>query len=233
MSAAPRVWLAVDTSTQEGSVVVLCAGELAAERVRVTKAVGPELIAEIEAALAAAGLGLADVDAFACGVGPGAFTGLRVGLATVKGLAYALARPLAGVPSLEALALRARPFASEAVVAPVLDARRGEVYAAAFNACGERVLDERARAPEALGEELRALDCDVRTVGGGAVLLESRIAVAPLSQPGLASPHAAEVARIAAAAWPHGACTGEALFDLAPIYVRPADAEAPRPLREG
>jgi tRNA threonylcarbamoyladenosine biosynthesis protein TsaB len=230
---SPRVILAVDTSTAAGSVVVWAQGAIRAERVRVTKAVGPELITEIQAALDAARCELRSVDLFACGLGPGAFTGLRVGLATVKGFAYAMSRPAAGVSSLEALALRARTFVQgDAVIAPVIDARRGEVYAAAFNSCGERVLPELAFEPEALGEALRALDCEVRAVGAGAHLYRDRIGVPLFEGEGLDAPHAAEVAVIAARDISTGACVGEALFDLAPTYVRPADAEAPLPLRD-
>src|SRR5512145_577200 len=85
--------------------------------------------------LAAAGRTLADVDGYAVGLGPGSFTGLRIGLATLKGLAYAQRRPIAGVSSLAAMALAAAPGAPEgSVLVPLLDARKAEVYAGFYRA---------------------------------------------------------------------------------------------------
>lgn len=88
------------------------------------------LLATIEWVLDSAGVSLADLDALAVSVGPGSFTGLRVGVSTMKGLALGANAPLVGVPTLDAMA-RLGAFHDE-VVCPVLDAKMKEVYAAAF-----------------------------------------------------------------------------------------------------
>ncbi|MFL5272386.1 MAG: tRNA (adenosine(37)-N6)-threonylcarbamoyltransferase complex dimerization subunit type 1 TsaB, partial [Anaeromyxobacteraceae bacterium] len=87
--------------------------------------------------LAEAGRDLRDVEAYAVGLGPGSFTGLRIGLATWKGLAYGRRRPLAGASSLAAMALAAAPSApGDALLVPLLDAKKGEVYAGFYVARG-------------------------------------------------------------------------------------------------
>ena len=230
-------WLAVDTSTYVGSVAVWRAGRVLSERVLDSPLPGPGLLGEIEAALALAEISLPEIDAFAVGLGPGAFTSLRVGLATIKGLAYALDRPVAGVPSLLALAARARRLevvGEGELCVPVLDARRGEVYAAAFGAAGERLLSEHAASPEALGAALAALSEArvasgqvgvVRTVGAGAVQFAQRIGFAAAKDPALAAPHAAEIGALASSRGVERAVRGAELYALAPWYIRPPDAE--------
>ena len=126
--------LALDTSSPGGAVALLRDDEPAVERAG-NPALShaerlPRAIAEV---LAEAGLPPAALDLFAVASGPGAFTGLRVGLATVQGLALALDRPAIGVSALAAAAWRA--FAAEpamAVCGVWLDAARGDVFAAAF-----------------------------------------------------------------------------------------------------
>ncbi len=122
----PRVVLAVDTSTLHESVAVIVAGEVRAERlVYQSRGHGPGVLDDIHGALADAGVTLADVEAFVSGLGPGSFTGARIALATLKGLALATGRPLFGARTTEAL-LRALP--GQRVLA-LIDARRHEVYA--------------------------------------------------------------------------------------------------------
>ena len=79
--------------------------------------------------LSAAGIEPKDIDLFAAVAGPGSFTGVRIGVCTVKGLAHAWNRPVVAISSLEALAARA--FGFDGVICPILDARRAQVYAAA------------------------------------------------------------------------------------------------------
>jgi tRNA threonylcarbamoyladenosine biosynthesis protein TsaB len=126
-----RLVLALETATPSASVALVrgrsCLGERALARER---AVSEQLLPAIDALLGAAGFGLEDVDAFALSIGPGSFTGLRVGVATVKGLAFASGLPAVAVPTLEALAFGAP--AGEGPVVALLDAQRGEVYGAAF-----------------------------------------------------------------------------------------------------
>jgi len=104
---------------------------------------------------------LPDVEGYAVGLGPGSFTGLRIGLATWKGLAYANRRPIAGVSSLAAMALDAAGAApAGAVLVPLLDARKGEVYCGFYRAAGGRVEPiepEAALGPVALLERVASL----------------------------------------------------------------------------
>ncbi|HET9551516.1 MAG TPA: tRNA (adenosine(37)-N6)-threonylcarbamoyltransferase complex dimerization subunit type 1 TsaB [Anaeromyxobacteraceae bacterium] len=104
--------------------------------------------------LTACGRRLPDLEAYAVGLGPGSFTGLRIGLATWKGLAYANRRPIAGASSLAAMALAAAPGAGEgALLVPLLDAKKGEVYAGFYRAEGGLVAPVRpdaALGPDAL-----------------------------------------------------------------------------------
>jgi tRNA threonylcarbamoyladenosine biosynthesis protein TsaB len=115
------------------------------------------LLALVEAALEGAGAGWDDVERIAVGVGPGGFTGLRHGIATARALAQGRGLPLAGVSSLEALARGAALVAGAPgrPVLAVIDARRGEVFAAAWLG-SERLLDPIAIAPDRLAAKLGA-----------------------------------------------------------------------------
>ncbi len=126
--------LALDTTSRDGSVALIRDDAVVIARPGDAGVSHAERIpADLRAILADAGLSLGAVDVFAVATGPGGFTGLRIGLAAIQGVALALDRPTAGVPSLDALAwdvLECMPDASEA--GAWMDASRGEVFAAAF-----------------------------------------------------------------------------------------------------
>lgn len=159
--------LGLDTSERTAGAAVVVDG---AVRYEAVEASGPRqsrrILTLVEAALAAAGVGRSDLVAVAVTVGPGAFTGVRVGVATAKGLAVALGIPVVGVSSLEALAGRAGPWPG--LVAPVLDAKKRQVYAGAWEGdTGRRVLDEAAWDPTGLGRALAETGRPVLVLGAG------------------------------------------------------------------
>ncbi len=124
--------LGIDTSTLIGGVALVKGDELIGEIVLNIRTTHSErLLPAVENLLAAAEVDLASVDAIAAVVGPGSFTGIRIGVATAKGFAYALGHPLVGVTTLEAYGWQFKSFPG--IVVPLIDARRGLVYAQAFS----------------------------------------------------------------------------------------------------
>jgi len=187
--------------------------------------------------LTAEGLSLPAVEGYAVGLGPGSFTGLRIGLATWKGLAYANRRPLAGVSSLAAMALEAAAGAPDgAVLVPLLDAKKGEVYAGfyAAEAGGVRpVAPEAALSPEALLDRAAALPRALAFGEGYQAYrpaLEGRLAALATA---VASPGAPAVASLAARRLAGTAYDPQPLFALEPHYVRKSEAEVKFPLGLG
>lgn len=180
---------------------------------------------------------LAEVEGYAVGLGPGSFTGLRVGLATWKGLAYANQRPIAGVSSLAALALAAAPAAPEGtLLLPLLDARKGEVYAGFYRRAGDGVVAEQPDAalpPQAVLERAAALSLGGRAVaafGEGYEAFRSLLAGALPGLPGAPStPPAHAVARLAAPRLAGAGFDAAAVFALEPHYVRKSEAEVKFP----
>lgn len=184
----------------------------------------------IDRALARAGLEIEAIAAFAVTIGPGSFTGLRVGLATVKGLAFDPVRPVAAVPTLAALAAGAP--ADAGTVAALLDARRGEVYAAGYAGDPlerEPVIPEGLYRPEPLVERLPA-PCVV--VGDGIDVARAALEARGEALRILASlraPRAADVARLGARLLARG--EGRDPAELFPRYLRRPAAEAQREAR--
>jgi tRNA threonylcarbamoyladenosine biosynthesis protein TsaB len=176
------------------------------------------LLAAAEAALEEAGLRWEDVERLAVGVGPGSFTGLRIGIATARALAQARGLPTVGVSSLEALA-RGAPGGE--IVLAVLDARRGEAFAAAWRD-GRLALAPAALSPEALAERVRALPATPLAVGDGAVRfrgpLEAAGALVPPDEDGAHRLRAEHVCRLGAEGTP---TDRDALL---PDYLREPDA---------
>ncbi len=165
-----------------------------------------------------AGVGWDAIERIAVGVGPGTFTGLRVGIATARGLSQSLAVELVGVGSLDALARRAEGQWSGSVLAAI-DARRGEVFAAAYPQGGV----PRALAPEDLRELLVDGGSPWRAIGNGAVLYRAQCEALSIEVPPDESPlH-----------WIDGAAICELALDaipgephtVLPDYLRPPDAE--------
>lgn len=128
--------LALDTTGRPGSVALMREGRVLVERVGdASQTAGQRLPGELAALLNEFGLKISDVDLFAVAAGPGSFTGLRVGIATIQGLALASGRRVVPVSALEALAFRARAH-GPALVAAWIDAQRGEVFAALYATSG-------------------------------------------------------------------------------------------------
>jgi tRNA threonylcarbamoyladenosine biosynthesis protein TsaB len=222
VTAAPLL-LAVETATAAPSVALWRGDALLAERAaHPGRATAEALLPAIDALLADAGVALTAVEGFAVSIGPGSFTGLRIGVATVKGLAFGTGRRAAPVSTLAALAAHAR---GPGPVAAVLDARRGEVYAAGFaNGAAADWLTEGVIPISALAARLPA---GCRVVGEGASLCAEAlsgadVALAPPPYPETTARH---VAALAARAWPGAAV---AAGDLAPRYLRRAEAEVKR-----
>ena len=123
--------LTIQTATPAGSVALTTGEHLLGElSLDVRRPHGSWLLGAIEQLLKAAGMSAADLDGFGVTVGPGSFTGLRVGLAIIKGLAMATGKPIAGVSTLQTLAMQA-PHAALPLCA-LLDARKQEIYAGQF-----------------------------------------------------------------------------------------------------
>jgi len=189
---------------------------------------GARLPGALRDLLVAEGLKLPDVEGYAIGIGPGSFTGLRIGLATWKGLAYANRRPIAGASSLAAMALAAAPSAPPgATLVPLLDARKGEVYAGFFRAAGEGVepvAPEAALPPEALLARLATLPAPL-AFGGGLDAYADALEAVPRLGGAVAFPPALAVAALAAPRLLGAAFDAQALFALEPHYVRASEAE--------
>ncbi len=215
--------LAVETSTLSGGAALLDGERVVGEYtldVRVTHS--ERLMAAIDQLLSDAGWTARELEGIAVTVGPGSFTGLRVGLSTVKGLALALAIPVAAVPTLDAMAAML-PYAA-LPVCPVLDARKREVYASLYRWDGlgmRRQWEYLAVAPDELARRLRE---PVIVVGDGAEAIDS--AFARRVEPPRRGPAPAVVGALGRARLARGETVTVA--DLVPIYLRPSEAELKR-----
>lgn len=232
--------LALDTATPMSSVALLREGSVVASlAVAGSRRHGEVLAPAVQQLLGLAELTPGELTAVAADVGPGLFTGLRVGLATAGALVSALGIPAVGVGSLEVLAHPHRH--QQRLVAAVVDARRGEVFRAVYRPLGQGVLAEvlapLAVAPDLLGDQLAELAEPVLAVGDGALryggqlgaLLGDALLVAgPLD----AYPRASVLAELAARRL--GAGSGaDARAQLRPRYLRQADVRIGWDRRDG
>ncbi len=216
-----------DTATDDTAVAAMRDGELlfsrAVERGDDERPLhATRLLAEIEEAADAAG-GWKSVGRIAVGVGPGSFTGLRIGIATAKGLAQGLGIELVSVGTLAALARGATADATDQQVLAVLDARRAEVFGGLYNSDGEPVWEPFVAGPGEVAERMAALPEPPLAVGSGALrfrdeLQEGGAAILPEGDPSHRIA-AREVCAIGALTAAQGS------KDITPIYLRPPDAE--------
>lgn len=175
-----------------------------------------------DACLTAAGLSLKDIDLFACAVGPGSFTGLRIGAGMIKAFAHASGKSAIGVNTLDALAFTVS--GTDETVCPVIDARRGEVYTAVYRG-GERVSEYRAMPLTDLLAELKGQR--VVFCGDAAIKYAADIRTAPsgfrVAHPGIALQRAGSVGLVAYRLYQQGE-RGDA-YSLEPFYLRETQAE--------
>jgi tRNA threonylcarbamoyladenosine biosynthesis protein TsaB len=218
--------LAVESATLSGGAALLDGDRLLGEvTLNIAITHSERLLSAVDRLLSDCGMTPAELEGLAVSVGPGSFTGLRVGLATVKGLAMALDLPVAAVPTLDALAARL-PFA-DAPVCPILDARKGEVYLALYRWRGDHMTREGeylALPPERASAELTG---PVILLGDGVEACRPWLGrlgdLARLAPAAQRLPSAATVAEIGHVLLSAG--RGVDAEAVAPLYLRPSEAE--------
>ncbi len=219
--------LGIETSTKSGSVAVIAEnGVIAQYSLNLEVTHSERLMSTVDRVLVDTSLTMSQMDGFAVAIGPGSFTGLRIGVSTVKGLTLATGRPVAAVPTLRALAWNL-PNAAHPVC-PMLDARKNEVYAALFKYDGMNLLQI---SPEAVlplpglrqyisgktvftGEAAHIYRKELEKQFGDQVVFAPRSAVLP---------SAAAVAEIGLAMISNGMSADP--DNLAPMYIRRPEAE--------
>lgn len=215
--------LAFETSGLRGSVAVADGEEIHGASMGEALCHARDLLVLAERLLGGCGLSARDVESVAVGVGPGSYTGMRVGIAAAKALAWARGLPLVGVNSLATLAQNAPTEAS--LVVPVVDAKRGTVYYGLYER-GARGLAERIGASVAEASTLR------ETLPVGAMLVGSGAPVVARALPDRGfviadetawRPDAGKLAELALEKLARGETTSP--FDVAPCYLRRSEAE--------
>jgi len=225
--------LALDTTTRAGSLALLDGDRLLDERTGdALRPHAERLPSEIIALLSTHGLTVADVDLFAVAAGPGSFTGLRIGIATIQGLAFVRQRPVVAVSALEALAqIGSRDSSRGDLVGAWIDAHRGDVFSALYGVAAAPMFEDARLVeiegpavddPAATKERWSALTnaSTVVLIGDRLPLDDARFTMVP------PSPLAAVIGRMAVCR----ARRGEAITaaGIQPLYVRRPDAEVAR-----
>lgn len=225
--------LAIETATKTAGMAILEEEEVLAESyVNLGRHHAEVLLPALEQLFLIAGLAPERIDLFACTVGPGSFTGVRIGVSTVKGLALATGKPVAGVSTLEALALNAALYPN--LICPLLDAQKGQVYAGIFR-LGDGGFPEAVK-PERLSDLkdlLREFDGErVVFLGNGALRYAKLIGE---TLPGASLPIDGRLHRLKASAVGLAGLRryrGSGALDiltLAPKYLRLSEAEIKYP----
>jgi len=219
--------LGIETSTKTGSVAVVSENSVVAQyslNIEVTHS--ERLMSTVDRVLKDAGLAVAQLDGFAVALGPGSFTGLRIGISTIKGMALATGKPAAAVPTLQALAWNL-PYAAHPVC-PLLDARKNEVYAALYRFDGAELVQTLPESAIAISDLASKISGTVIFTGEAAHIYRAgiekqfngRALFAPLSS-SLAA--AATVAALGLDMIKSGKQAD--IDDLAPLYIRRPEAE--------
>lgn len=220
--------LALDTSTETGGMALLEGDVLRAQfQIRVAKTHANQLWAAIFFLLEQTSWELEDIDLWVVTVGPGSFTGLRIGIATVKGLALATRKPVMGISTLEALAF-SFPF-FPFLICSLIDARQKELFCGFFKSTPagkmEKIGEPRHIKPLKLTEEI---DEPVLLVGNGALLYKDLLqenlgpkAIFPPPHLHLISPFV--LGHLAGSRFQPD--RPSSLEELRPLYIRPSDAE--------
>lgn len=170
--------LAVDTSAAVMSAAIVDENSVLAEySINNKKMHSQNLMPAIEGMLESCGTDINSIDCFAAAVGPGSFTGLRIGVCTIKGFAYAMDKPVVGIPTLDGLAYNA--FVMDMVVCPVMDARNEQVYTAAYKhvttgGIPRRITDYMAVHVDELMEKLSEMKEHVFLLGDGVLAYGDR-----------------------------------------------------------
>jgi tRNA threonylcarbamoyladenosine biosynthesis protein TsaB len=166
--------LAIDTSALTASAAILSDDTIVGEMsVTTTLTHSQTIMPMIDDLLSKASLSIGDIDVFACSEGPGSFTGLRIGIGTIKGLAYGLGKKVRAVSTLEALAYNI-PH-TDAIICPIMDARRAQVYNALYKLEGDKLIC--TEPPRALDIEELCASLTEKTifVGDGVNVYKERI----------------------------------------------------------
>ena len=225
--------LAIESSALTASVAVFEGDRLLGEyTVNNGNTHSETLLPMVESLLGFLNLSISDVDLFAVSAGPGSFTGIRIGVATLKGLAFGSGKPCVGVSTLEAMAYRLQ--APNGLICPVMNARRKQVYTALFRERnGElcRLMPDSAISVEELDEILSQYSEPVYLVGDGYTLaaqnLKHEIGYTPEH---LRCQSASSVAKTAW--WLYQSGQAQTDNEIKPVYLRPCQAERERLERE-
>jgi tRNA threonylcarbamoyladenosine biosynthesis protein TsaB len=218
--------LGIESASSQGGVAVVGRDGLIAEYVLNVEATYAErLLPAVDRVLHDARISLEEVEGFSVSLGPGSFTGLRIGLSTVKGLALATGKPVVGVPTLEAMAW-SLPYC-QYPICPMLDARKKEVYCALFEYRGSlltRMMEDAALSPHALVERITQPTLFIgdgwRVFGDFLQQALGALAIAPPPSRGASPAAVADLGR-------RRLLQGEKdpIETLVPRYIRPSEAE--------
>jgi tRNA threonylcarbamoyladenosine biosynthesis protein TsaB len=221
------ITLAIDSSASTLAAAV-CDGERVLAQIvkQNTRAQSEELFPEIARLMRECGISYGDIDLFAAASGPGSYTGLRIGISLIKGIAFGRGKPCVGVSSLASLA--ENYFGEQGLICPVMDARRERFYCALFRVSGgipERLTDDDAlpigEFIETAVKTAKAANLKILLCGDG-----SEIALAEFAKRGIATdcapekiaPTAEGVARVALCEYKKGVFTTDS--ELRPVYLR-------------
>jgi tRNA threonylcarbamoyladenosine biosynthesis protein TsaB len=220
--------LGIETSTPQTSLAIGNEREVLASLSIAGKARQESVIPTLRQLLTWSGIDLHHVGGVAVGVGPGLFTGLCVGVETAKTLAQVLTIPIVSITSLDALAYAVRYTPRR--IAAVIDARRGEVFAAVYRSVPGGVVretDHLVLKPDHLVAELEAVAGEVLCVGNGAILYRREIedlgSRVEFASPAVAHPDAAAMVELAIPRFLREEF--DRVFDVVPLYLRKSDAE--------
>ena len=218
--------LGIETATAAGGAALVEDGRIVAEEFSLTETThSSRLLPAIDRLLGKAGWRPLDIGLVAVSIGPGSFTGLRIGLAAAKGIAVAAKAEIIGVPTLEAFAYHIAKCSTNVPIRPVLDARKAEVFTAAFDKNGKRLTSDENVTPQTLAEKISSKK--ELLAGEGFRKYESIFIKAlgknllrPASE--YDNPHPSAVAELGLILYRSG--TRNNVETLAPVYVRGADA---------